>query len=79
VSASLDSRLSRALWLVKWVLLIPHVIILAFLWVAFVVLSMVAFFAILFTGRYLRSIFDFAAAPRTRTRKEICNEGSGRL
>jgi hypothetical protein len=44
---------------VKWVLVIPHYIILALLWIAFMVLSVVAFFAILFTGRYPRPIFDF--------------------
>ncbi|MFI0525060.1 MAG: DUF4389 domain-containing protein [Ilumatobacteraceae bacterium] len=57
----LDAELSRWRWLVKWLLAIPHVVVLVFLWIAFVVLSVVAFFAILFTGRYPRSIFDFNA------------------
>jgi Domain of unknown function (DUF4389) len=55
----LDPDLSRWKWLVKWFLAIPHFVVLAFLWVAFVVLTFVAFFAILFTGRYPRSIFEF--------------------
>ncbi len=59
VTARLDPELSRGLWLVKWLLAIPHVIVLFFLWIAFVVLTIVAFFAILFTGRYPRSLFDF--------------------
>ena len=59
VDASLDAPLSRWLWLVKWVLAIPHYVVLAFLWVGFFFLSIGAFFAILFTGRYPRSIFDF--------------------
>ena len=59
VDAELDPRLSRWLWLFKWLLVIPHYIVLAFLWLAFVVLSVVAFFGILFTGRYPHSIFEF--------------------
>ncbi len=59
VDAHLDDHLSRWLWLVKWFLAIPHFIVLALLWIAFVVLSVVAFFAILITGRYPRTIFDF--------------------
>jgi hypothetical protein len=59
LEGQLDAHLSRWLWLFKWVLVIPHVIVLAFLWAAFVVLSVVAFFAILFTGRYPHAIFGF--------------------
>ncbi len=59
VEGHLDGHLSRWLWLVKWVLVIPHVIALVFLWIAFVVSTVVAFFAIVFTGRYPRAIFDF--------------------
>ena len=59
LDGGLDPPLSRWLWLVKWVLIIPHVIVLVFLWIAFVVLWLVALVAILFTGRYPRAIFDF--------------------
>jgi hypothetical protein len=59
VEAQLDQGLSRWLWLVKWFLAIPHFIVLAFLWIAYAVLTVLAFFAILFTGRYPRSIFEF--------------------
>src|SRR6187402_2751229 len=59
IEGRLDPQLSRWLWLVKWFLAIPHYIVLFFLWIAFFVLTVVAFFAILFTARYPRGIFDF--------------------
>jgi hypothetical protein len=59
VEAELSPKLNRWLWLAKWLLVIPHAIVLVFLWVAFVFSTVVAFVAILFTGRYPRRIFDF--------------------
>ena len=56
-----DARggLSRWLPLVKWLLAIPHYVVLFFLYLAVIVVVIVAWFAILFTGRYPRGIFDF--------------------
>lgn len=59
VEGTLDSSLSRWLWLVKWLLTIPHFIVLIFLWIAFLIITIIAFFAILFTGRYPRGMFNF--------------------
>ncbi len=57
LNARLDAPLSRWRWLVKPILVIPHVIVLAFLWVAFVATTFVAGASILFTGRYPIGIF----------------------
>ncbi|MEV6394970.1 DUF4389 domain-containing protein [Streptomyces sp. NPDC051907] len=59
VEAVLEAPLSRWLWLVKWLMLIPHYVVLFFLYIAFTLVSIVAFFAILFTERYPRGLFDF--------------------
>ena len=58
-SGSLTEPLSPVLWLLKWLLLIPHYIVLGLLAIAFVVAWIIAFFAILFTGRYPRGLFTF--------------------
>jgi hypothetical protein len=55
-----DENLSRWQIFVKWLLAIPHYIVLLFLLVAVNVTVFIAFFAILFTGRYPRGLFDFA-------------------
>ncbi|SSC25752.1 Protein of unknown function DUF4389, partial [Klenkia terrae] len=59
VDATLDAPISRWLWLVKWLLLIPHAVVLAFLWIGVGVVSVVAFVAVLVTGRYPRPLFDY--------------------
>jgi hypothetical protein len=51
--------LNRWLPLVKWFLAIPHFIVLVFLWIGLIVCAIIAWFAILFTGRYPRALFDY--------------------
>jgi hypothetical protein len=51
--------LNRWLPLVKWLLAIPHYVVLIFLGIAAIVAAIIAWFAILFTGRYPRGLFDF--------------------
>ena len=54
-----EHDLNRWLPLVKWLLAIPHFIVLIFLWLATIVAVIVAWFAILVTERYPRALFDF--------------------
>ncbi|MEU7788919.1 DUF4389 domain-containing protein [Amycolatopsis sp. NPDC049159] len=61
VEATLDEPLSRGLWLVKWLLAVPHYVLLAFLWFAYPFATIAAFFAILVTGRYPRPLFEFTS------------------
>ena len=57
-----EKDLNRWLPLVKWLLAIPHLIILCCLWIAILVMLIIAWFAILFTKRYPRGMFDCVVA-----------------
>jgi hypothetical protein len=57
--AEVAETLSPALWLVKWLLLVPHFVVLGFLWIGFACSWGVSLVAILFTGRYPRGLFEY--------------------
>jgi hypothetical protein len=59
IKGDLSAPPARGWWLIKWLLAIPHYIILCFLMIAFVVVSVIAFFAILFTEKYPKGLFEF--------------------
>ena len=59
VQPDAENELNRWLPLVKWLLALPHYIVLAFLYIAVIVVVIIAWFAILFTGRYPQGMFDF--------------------
>jgi hypothetical protein len=66
-----ERDLNRWLPLVKWFLAIPHYIVLAFLWLAALVVVVIAWFAILFTGRYPRGMFDFVVGVGRWTNRVV--------
>ena len=59
IRGELTEPINRWLFLVKWLLIIPHVVVLAFLYIGLIVAWVIALFAILFTGRYPRGLFDY--------------------
>jgi hypothetical protein len=59
IKGDLSSPPQRGWWLIKWLLAIPHYFILCCLFIAFFVVDVIAFFAILFTGKYPKGMFDF--------------------
>ena len=59
VEGEIDPDLGQLLWLIKWLLVIPHLVVLFFLWIAYALLTIYVFFVILFTGKYPRGIFAF--------------------
>lgn len=66
--ADMPENLSRWMWLVKWLLVIPHAIVLWFVIAVAIVATVIVWFAVLFTGKYPRGLFDFVAG----TNRWIC-------
>jgi hypothetical protein len=58
IEARCEEVPGRWLWTVKWLLVVPHVVVLAVLWSVFIVLTVVAGVSVLVTGRYPRAVFD---------------------
>ena len=61
VEIDYPERLSRLLIFVKWLLVLPHVIVLVFYAIAVLFVSIAAWFVILFTAKYPEGLFDFVA------------------
>jgi len=59
IKGELTEPPARGWWLLKWLLGIPHYIILAFLWIAFTVVCIISFFVIVFTGKHPKGLFEF--------------------
>jgi hypothetical protein len=60
IKGDLSAPPGRGWWLIKWLLAIPHYFVLCFLGIAFIFVSIIAFFAILFTGKYPQGLFKFS-------------------
>ncbi len=69
------SRLNRLLPLVKWLLAFPHYFVLAFLYIGAFVAVVIAWFAVLFTGRYPRGIFDYLVGVGRWTNRVVAYAG----
>ena len=66
-----EHELSRGLPIVKWLLAIPHYVVLFFLYIASIFVVVVAWFAILFTGRFPRGLFDYLVGVERWTNRVI--------
>ncbi|MDD4876691.1 MAG: hypothetical protein PHQ86_06160 [Dehalococcoidales bacterium] len=59
IKGELTEPPGSGLWLIKWLLILPHLIILAFLWIGFIFSWIIALFAIIFSSKYPRGLFDY--------------------
>ena len=70
-----EGQLNRFMPLVKWLLAIPHYIVLMVLWLVVLVLTIIAWFAILIIGRYPQSMFDFVVGVERWSYRVIAYAG----
>ena len=66
-----ERELSRGLPIIKWLLAIPHYVVLFFLYIASIFVVVAAWFAILFTGRFPRGLFDYLVGVERWTNRVI--------